>query len=124
MAGPSLRRKRIRCPNCEKSTEVGLPPEEGRTRRVVTQCPHCTYDLVVARGMEGEGLKIRACARWETTCPYCGEATVARVPPKGVLRRKETTPCRNCQRPLIVERREEGKLVLRAHRGIIEGLAL
>jgi len=93
---------------------------------VVTLCPHCDYDLVVSRADEADagGLRIRACLRWETTCPYCKEATVARVPPKGVLRRKETTPCSLCNRPLIVERREEGKLVLRAHRGIVEGLGL
>ena len=103
-----------------------MPPGEGRPRRVVTLCPHCDYDLVVSRADEADegGLRIRACLRWETTCPYCKEATVARVPPKGVLRRKETTPCSSCRRPLIVERREEGKLVLRAHRGIVEGLGL
>ena len=49
---------------------------------------------------------------------------MARVPPKGALRRKETTPCRHCRRPLIVERREKGTLVLRAHRGLMEGLLL
>ena len=116
----------IRCPQCSASTEVGVPPEEGRPRRVVTQCPHCRYDLVVSRGNDSEdgGYRIRACMRWETTCPYCKESTIARVPPKGVLRRKETTPCQSCRRPLLVERREEGKLVLRAHRGMVEGLGL
>lgn len=116
----------IRCPQCSASTEVGVPPAEGRPRRVVTQCPHCQYDLVVSRAddTEDSGYRIRACMRWETTCPYCKESTIARVPPKGVLRRKETTPCQSCRRPLIVERREEGKIVLRAHRGIVEGLGL
>lgn len=117
----------IRCPHCEGRTEVGTPPSRGRTRRVVTQCPHCQYDLVVSRTADTaeEGtLCIRACLRWETTCPYCEEPTVARVPPKGALRRKEITPCRSCRRPLIVERREEGNLVLRAHRGIVEGMVL
>ncbi|HJN94065.1 MAG TPA: hypothetical protein QGF05_15280 [Dehalococcoidia bacterium] len=114
--------KRIRCPNCAESTEVGTPPPEGRPRRVVTTCPHCAYDLVVSR--EEDGMRIRACLRWETTCPYCKKATIARVPPKGTLRRKELTPCQECRRPLIVERRDEGKLVLRAHRGIVEGTLL
>ena len=105
---------------------MGVPPPEGRTRRVVTQCPHCEYDLVVSRAddPDGNSYRIRACLRWQTTCPYCKEAAVARVPPKGVLRRKETTPCQSCRRPLIVERREEGKIVLRAHRGIVEGMGL
>lgn len=118
--------RRIRCPNCATATEVGVPPSEGRTRRVVTQCSGCSYDLVVSRNDSDKqgGMRIRACQRWETTCPYCKEATVARVPPKGTLRRKETTPCGNCRRPLIVERREEGTLVLRAHRGLVEGFAL
>jgi hypothetical protein len=117
-----VEKKSIRCPNCTQSTEVGVPPEEGRPRRVVTTCPHCSYDLVVSR--EADGMRIRACMRWETTCPYCKKATVARVPPKGQLRRKELTPCQACRRPLIVERRDEGRLVLRAHRGIIEGTLL
>jgi hypothetical protein len=123
--------RRIRCPNCDTSTEVGVPPSEGRTRRVVTQCGGCAYDLVVSRDADKKrdpenpgAMRIRACQRWETTCPYCKEATVARVPPKGTLRRKETTPCGHCRRPLIVERREEGTLVLRAHRGMVEGFAL
>ncbi len=117
----------IRCPHCEARTQVGLPPRDGRTRRVVTQCPHCRYDLVVSRPADptdGEALRIRACLRWETTCPYCKQPTIARVPPKAALQRKETTPCQVCRRPLIVERREEGKIVLRAHRGIVEGLVL
>ena len=120
----------IRCPNCSDTTSVGMPPPAGPPRRVVTQCPHCKYDLVVSRESEAEAmdpggeLRIRACLRWETRCPYCKERTVARVPPKGVLRRKETTPCEVCRRPLIVERREEGKVVLRAHRGTVEGLSL
>lgn len=116
----------IKCPQCSASTQVGVPPAEGRPRRVVTQCPNCEYDLVVSRAKDTSdgGYRIRACLRWETTCPYCKEPTVARVPPKGVLRRKETTPCQACRRPLIVERREEGKVVLRAHRGIVEGLGL
>lgn len=101
---------------------MGVPPEEGRPRRVVTLCPRCGYDLVVSR--ESDGMRIRACMRWETRCPYCGGDTVARVPPKGMLRRKEVTPCEACRRPLVVERREEGKLVLRAHRGLIEGAVL
>ena len=113
----------IRCPNCATPTEVGIPPASGRPRRVVTQCPTCAHDLVVSR-REDEQLVIRACRRWETQCPYCHQTTVARVPPKGALRRKETTPCVHCRRPLIVERREEGKLVLRAHRGLLEGLLL
>lgn len=100
-----------------------MPPAEGRPRRVVTQCPHCDHDLVVSREKDGKR-RIRACRRWETTCPYCKEPTIARVPPKGVLQRKETTPCMHCRRPLIVERREEGKLVLRAHRGLVEGFLL
>ena len=117
--------KHIRCPNCSHTLDVGIPPETGRTRRVVTRCAQCNYDLVVSRAQkEGEPLRIRACLRWEVTCPYCQEATVARVPPKGLLRRKETTPCRLCRKPLIVERREEGQLVLRAHRGILEGSLL
>lgn len=115
--------KRIRCPHCSEPTEVGLPPLEGRTLRVVTQCPHCRYDLVVSRG-DGDHMQIRACLRWETTCPYCKQPTVARVPPPGAGRRKELTPCASCRKPLVVERREEGKLVLRAHRGIIEGTLL
>ena len=115
--------RRIGCPQCGESTAVGVPPQEGRPRRVVTLCPHCRYDLVVSRDQEA-ALRIRACRRWETTCPYCREATVARVPPTGVLRRKELTPCQRCRRPLIVERREEGKLVLRAHRGLLEGMVL
>ena len=110
----------IRCPQCHAATEVGVPASEGRTRRVVTLCPHCHHDLVVARARDG-ALRIRACRRWETTCPYCHEPTVARVPPQGVLRRKEVTPCVACRRPLIVERREEGRLTLRAHRGLLEG---
>ena len=117
----------IRCPQCQNRTKVGVPPGVGRTRRVVTQCPHCRYDLVVSRSAdsaESAALRIRACLRWETTCPYCKEPTVARVPPKSALRRKETTPCSSCRRPLIVERREEGKVVLRAHRGIVEGMVL
>ena len=69
-------------------------------------------------------MQIRACLRWETTCPYCKQPTVARVPPPGAGRRKELTPCASCRKPLVVERREEGKLVLRAHRGIIEGTLL
>lgn len=112
--------KRIRCPHCSERTQVGVPPREGRTRRVVTQCPHCRYDLVVSRGTSGP-MQIRACLRWEITCPYCKKPTIARVPPAGTLRRKELTPCASCRKPLVVERREEGKLVLRAHRGIIEG---
>ena len=117
--------KRIRCPNCSNRLDVGTPPESGRTRRVVTMCPNCNYDLVVSRSQkDGEPLRIRACMRWDVTCPYCKADTVARVPPKGLLRRKETTPCRDCRKPLIVERREEGQLVLRAHRGILEGSLL
>ena len=115
--------KAIRCPQCTNRTEVGLPPADGRTKRVVTQCPHCGYDLVVSRAPGGD-LIIRACLRWETTCPYCKQPTVARVPPKGALRRKEVTPCTACRRPLIVERREEDTLVLRAHRGVLEGFVL
>ena len=89
-------------------------------------CKSCQYDLVVSRGRQSgkqsdEPLRIRACMRWGVTCPYCDEPTVARVPPKGLLQRKETSPCRHCRKPLIVERREEGRLVLRAHRGILEG---
>ena len=120
-----LETRRIRCPNCSKPLDVGVPPQTGRTRRVVTRCASCNYDLVVSRGKQpDEPLRIRACMRWDVTCPYCEEATVARVPPKGVLRRKETTPCQHCRKPLIVERREEGQLVLRAHRGILEGTLL
>ena len=114
--------KTIRCPQCSERTEVGLPPSEGRTRRVVTQCPHCRYDLVVSR--DHGALRIRACLRWQVTCPYCKQPAIARVPPKGALRRKELTPCASCHRPLIVERRQDDALVLRAHRGIIEGLLL
>ncbi len=115
----------IRCPHCAEPTEVGVPPSEGRPRRVVTLCPHCDYDLVVSRAdKSGDDFRIRACLRWETTCPYCKQPTLARVPPKGLMRRKETTPCASCRRPLIVERRGEGKLVLRAHRGIVEGMGL
>ena len=89
-------------------------------------CKSCQYDLVVSRSRQSdkqldEPLRIRACMRWGVTCPYCDQPTVARVPPKGLLRRKETSPCRHCRKPLIVERREEGRLVLRAHRGILEG---
>ncbi len=121
----SVKTKRIRCPNCSEPLDVGLPPERGRTRRMVTLCPNCNYDLVVSRSeKDGEPLRIRACMRWAVTCPYCKEPTVARVPPKGLLRRKETAPCRHCRKPLIVERREEGQLVLRAHRGILEGTLL
>ncbi len=102
-----------------------MPPPEGRPRRVVTLCPHCDHDLVVSRADSADaGFRIRACLRWHTTCPYCKQPTLARVPPKGMLRRKETTPCESCHRPLIVERREEGTLVLRAHRGIVEGMGL
>ena len=120
-----LATRRIRCPNCSKVLDVGVPPETGRTRRVVTTCANCNYDLVVSRGQqEDEPLRIRACMRWNVTCPYCKEPTVARVPPKGLLRRKEPAPCRHCRKPLIVERREEGQLVLRAHRGILEGTLL
>ena len=111
--------RRIRCPHCHEPTTVGVPPREARPRRVVTQCPHCRYDLVVSQ-RRGAPV-IRACLRWETTCPYCKEPTVARVPPAGALRRKETTPCASCRRPLVVERREEGKVVLRAHRHWLEG---
>lgn len=117
--------RRIRCPNCSSRLDVGVPPETGRTRRVVTLCRACNYDLVVSRAeKDGGPLRIRACMRWDVTCPYCKEPTVARVPPKGLLRRKETAPCRHCRKPLIVERREEGQLVLRAHRGILEGSLL
>ena len=124
MAG-NIATRHIRCPNCSKTLDVGVPPEAGRTRRVVTHCVNCNYDLVVSRGKkEEEPLRIRACMRWDVTCPYCKEPTIARVPPKGVLRRKETAPCRHCRKPLIVERREEGQLVLRAHRGILEGTLL
>lgn len=120
-----LETRHIRCPNCSKPLDVGVPPETGRTRRVVTTCANCNHDLVVSRGQqEDEPLRIRACMRWDVTCPYCKEPTVARVPPKGLLRRKETAPCRHCRKPLIVERREEGQLVLRAHRGILEGTLL
>ncbi len=87
---------------------------------MVTQCPYCAYDLVVSQGTAGKPV-IRACLRWATTCPYCQQATIARAPPKGVLRRKEITPCRHCAQPLIVERREEGRLVLRAHRSVLKG---
>ena len=132
----TLETKHIRCPNCAEKLDVGVPPVGGRTRRVVTMCPHCRYDLVVSREKKSgkksdsksakaeEPLRIRACMRWEVACPYCKEQTAARVPPKGVLRRKETTPCGRCRKPLIVERREEGQLVLRAHRGILEGSLL
>ncbi len=120
-----IQTKHIRCPNCSNRLDVGVPPESGRTRRVVTLCPGCGYDLVVSRSdKDDEPLKIRACMRWDVTCPYCKAETVARVPPKGLLRRKETSPCRHCRKPLIVERREEGQLVLRAHRGILEGTLL
>ena len=120
-----LETRHIRCPNCSKPLDVGVPPETGRPRRVVTRCARCNYDLVVSRSeQEGEPLRIRACMRWDVTCPYCKEPTVARVPPKGLLRRKETSPCKHCRKPLIVERREEGQLVLRAHRGILEGALL
>ena len=116
---------RIRCPQCERSLEVGVPPSDGRTRRVVTRCEGCEHDLVVSRGNKaGDKLRIRACKRWAVTCPYCKEPTIARLPPAGLLRRKETTPCQRCRKPLIVERREEGKIVLRAHRGILEGALL
>ena len=115
----AMETKSIRCPNCDGSMDVGVPPDEGHPRRVVTLCRHCDYDLVVSR--EKDGMRIRACMRWETTCPYCKESTIARVPPKGTLRRKELTPCESCRHPLIVERREEGKIILRAHRGLIEG---
>ena len=117
--------RRIRCPSCERPLDVGVPPGEGRTRRIVTQCSACDHDLVVSRGRKPDDpLLIRACRRWAVTCPYCKEPTIARVPPKGAMRRKETAPCKHCRRPLIVERREEGKLVLRAHRGILEGSLL
>ncbi len=117
--------KQIRCPQCERPLAVGVPPESGRTRRVVTQCVGCEHDLVVSRGSKAaEPLRIRACKRWAVVCPYCKEPTIARLPPKGVLRRKETTPCAGCRKPLIVERREEGTVVLRAHRGILEGTLL
>ena len=120
-----LETRHIRCPNCSSTLDVGVPPDSGRTRRVVTRCAGCNYDLVVSRGQnEDEPLRIRACMRWDVTCPYCKEPTVARVPPKGLLRRKETSPCKHCRKPLIVERREEGQLVLRAHRGILEGTVL
>ena len=116
---------RIRCPQCERRLDVGVPPAESRTRRVVTRCDGCDHDLVVSRGRkDDEPLRIRACKRWAVRCPYCKEATVARLPPAGLLRRKETTPCERCRKPLIVERREEGKVVLRAHRGILEGAVL
>ncbi len=116
---------RIRCPQCEQPLEVGVPPAEGRTRRVVTHCTSCEHDIVVSRGNKPEDrLRIRACKRWAVTCPYCKEPTIARLPPAGMLRRKETTPCEHCRKPLIVERREEGKIVLRAHRGILEGALL
>ena len=122
---PNVSAKHIRCPNCSQRLDVGVPPESGRTRRVVTMCRNCNHDLVVSRAEKaGEPLRIRACMRWDVTCPYCKEETVARVPPKGLLRRKETTPCVHCRKPLIVERREEGQLVLRAHRGILEGSLL
>lgn len=115
----------IRCPQCRAQLEVGLPPTDGRTRRVVTRCRGCDHDLVVSRGRDAdESLRIRACKRWAVTCPYCSEPTIARLPPAGLLRRKETTPCQHCRKPLIVERREEGKVVLRAHRGILEGALL
>ena len=121
----NIETRHIRCPNCSESLDVGVPPDTGRTRRVVTRCKSCNYDLVVSRGKnDDEPLRIRACMRWDVTCPYCKEQTVARVPPKGLLRRKETAPCRHCRKPLIVERREEGQLVLRAHRGILEGTVL
>ena len=121
----NIETKHIRCPNCSKTLDVGVPPDTGRTRRVVTHCLNCNYDLVVSRSeKDDEPLRIRACMRWDVTCPYCQEQTVARVPPKGLLRRKETAPCRHCRKPLIVERREEGQLVLRAHRGILEGTLL
>ena len=95
------------------------------SRRVVTHCAGCEHDLVVSRGRNAEEpLRIRACKRWAVTCPYCKEPTIARLPPAGLLRRKETTPCQRCRKPLIVERREEGKIVLRAHRGILEGALL
>ncbi len=117
--------RRIRCPNCDQRLDVGVPPERDRPRRVVTMCRQCRYDLVVSRSEKsGEPLRIRACMRWDVTCPYCEQPTVARVPPKGLLRRKETSPCVHCRKPLIVERREEGQLVLRAHRGILEGSLL
>lgn len=120
-----MQTKLIRCPTCADRLEVGVPPESGRTRRVVTLCRACNHDLVVSRGRKAdEPLRIRACKRWAVTCPYCKEPTIARVPPAGVLRRKETAPCHLCRKPLIVERREEGTLVLRAHRGILEGAVL
>ena len=120
-----MQTSRIRCPQCEQSLEVGVPPADSRTRRVVTRCAGCDHDLVVSRGRKAEEpLRIRACKRWAVTCPYCKEPTIARVPPAGMLRRKETTPCAHCRKPLIVERREEGKVVLRAHRGILEGALL
>lgn len=115
----------IRCPQCERLLEVGVPPAEGRTRRVVTHCRGCEHDLVVSRGRQGgDPLKIRACKRWAVRCPYCRGPTIARLPPSGALRRKETTPCEHCRKPLIVERREGGKVVLRAHRGFLEGALL
>ena len=115
----------IRCPQCRAQLEVGLPPTDGRTRRVVTRCRGCDHDLVVSRGRDAaESLRIRACKRWAVACPYCSEPTIARLPPAGLLRRKETTPCQHCRKPLIVERREEDKVVLRAHRGILEGALL
>lgn len=117
--------RRIRCPNCSSPLEVGIPPGEGRTRRAVTLCRACDRDIVVSRPTgDGEPHRIRACKRWRVTCPYCKQPAIARVPPDGLLRRKETTACEHCRRPLIVERREEGKLVLRAHRGILEGALL
>ena len=117
--------RRIRCPNCSAALEVGVPPDEGRTRRAVTLCRACDRDIVVSRPTgEGEPHRIRACKRWRVTCPYCKRPAIARVPPDGALRRKETTACEHCRRPLIVERREAGKLVLRAHRGILEGALL
>ena len=120
-----MQSKRIRCPNCSSRLDVGVPPDSGRTRRVVTQCVACDHDLVVSRSQQAdEPLRIRACRRWAVTCPYCKEPTIARVPPQGLVRRKETAPCQHCRKPLIVERREEGQIVLRAHRGILEGAIL
>ncbi len=117
--------RRIRCLNCSTPLTVGVPLEMGRTRRIVTLCRACNHDLVVSRGQrEDEGLRIRACLRWDVDCPYCKASTVARLPPKGLVRRKETTPCQHCRKPLIVERREAGQIVLRAHRGILEGVLL
>ena len=48
----NIETRHIRCPNCSHNLDVGVPPDSGRTRRVVTRCANCNYDLVVSRGQK------------------------------------------------------------------------